>query len=80
MLGTSDISAIARYPYQPVSDPAQEVGARSTKTVKDLFTKTLSYYPKGPGTANSTARIVVAHAQDIDGAPFGERAGLLLRR
>jgi hypothetical protein len=56
-----------------VSDP-DKVSAPLTKTVKNLFTKFLSYYPKGPGTANGTARIVVAHAQDIDGSPFaGER-------
>jgi hypothetical protein len=73
VLGTSAISATARYPYQPVSDP-DKTSATLTKTVHNLFTKTLSYYPKGPGTANSTARIVVAHAQDIDGAPFaGEK-------
>jgi hypothetical protein len=73
VLGTSSISAIARYPYQPVSDPDRASGS-ITKTVRSLFTKFLSYYPKGPGTANSTSRIVVAHAQDIDGAPFaGEK-------
>ncbi|MEA2331374.1 MAG: hypothetical protein QOH58_1512 [Thermoleophilaceae bacterium] len=73
VLGTSGITATARYPYQPVSD-TDKTSATLTKTVKSLFTKTLSYYPKGPGPANSTARIVVVHAQDIDGRPFaGER-------
>jgi hypothetical protein len=73
VLGTSSITATARYPYQPVSDP-DKTSSPLTKTVHNLFTKTLSYYPKGPGTANSTARIVVAHAQDINGAPFaGEK-------
>lgn len=73
VLGTSTIHATARYPYQPVSDP-DKVSDPLTKTVHSLFTKTLSYYPKGTGTANSTSRIVVAHAQDIDGAPFaGEK-------
>jgi hypothetical protein len=73
VLGTSAISATARYPYQPVSDP-DKTSATITKSVHNRFVKTLSYYPKGPGTANSTARIVVAHAQDIDGAPFvGEK-------
>jgi len=73
VLGTSSISATARYPYQPVSDP-DKTSASITKQVHSLFTKTLSYYPKGPGEANSNARIVVAHAQDIDGAPFvGEK-------
>jgi hypothetical protein len=73
VLGTSKITATARYPYQPVSDP-DKVSDPLTKTVHSLFTKTMSYYPKGPGTANSTSRIVVAHAQDIDGSPFaGEK-------
>ncbi len=73
VLGTSAISATARYPYQPVSDP-DKTSRTIDKTVHNLFTKTISYYPKGPGTANSTARIVVVHAQDIDGAPFsGEK-------
>jgi hypothetical protein len=73
VLGTSSITATARYPYQPVSDP-DKTSSPLTKTVHNLFTKTLSYYPKGPGAANSNARIVVAHAQDIDGAPFaGEK-------
>jgi hypothetical protein len=73
VLGTSTITATARYPYQPVSDP-DKTSAPLTKKVHSLFTKTLSYYPKGSGEANSNARIVVAHAQDIDGAPFaGEK-------
>jgi hypothetical protein len=73
VLGTSRITATARYPYQPVSDP-DRTSAPLTKTVHNLFTKSLSYYPKGPGTANSNARIVVAHAQDINGLPFaGEK-------
>jgi hypothetical protein len=73
VLGTSTITATARYPYQPVSDP-DKTSAPLTKKVHSLFTKTLSYYPKGSGEANGNARIVVAHAQDIDGAPFaGEK-------
>jgi hypothetical protein len=73
VLGTSKITATARYPYQPVSDP-DKVSDPLTKTVHSLFTKTISYFPKGEGAANSTARIVVTHAQDIDGAPFaGEK-------
>jgi hypothetical protein len=73
VLGTSRITATARYPYQPVSDPDRTSPAL-TKTVRNLFTKFLSYYPKGPGAANANARIVVAHAQDINGDPFvGER-------
>jgi hypothetical protein len=69
VLGTSSITATARYPYQPVSDP-DKVSAPLTKTVHNLFSKYLGYFPKGPGAANSTSRIVVAHAQDVDGRPF----------
>ena len=35
-----------------------------------MFTKTLASYPKGPGEANSNARIIVARAIDVDGTPF----------
>lgn len=69
VLGTSSISAVARYPYQPVSDPAHS-STPLTKTVTSLFTKFASYFPKGPGTANDNARIVTVHAQDVDGTPF----------
>lgn len=75
VLGTSDISAIARYPYQPVDAPPL-TSATIRKTVHSLFDKSLSYYPKGPvtggNTANDNARIVVAHANDIDGRPFDD--------
>jgi hypothetical protein len=69
VLGTSAISAKAQYPYKPVNDPAHST-TTITKDVTSLWSKTLSYYPKGPGAANANARIVVAHAQDIDGSPF----------
>ena len=48
VLGTSSITATARYPYQPVSDPAK-ASAPLTKEVRSLFTKYLAVYPKGPG-------------------------------
>lgn len=73
VLGTSDINAVARYPYQPVDDPPR-TSSTIQKTVHSLFDKSLSYYPKGEvtgsNTANGNARIVVAHANDIDGSPF----------
>jgi hypothetical protein len=69
ILGTSAISAKAVYPYKPVNDPAHS-STTIAKDVRSLWSKTLSYYPKGPGAANANARIVVAHAQDIDGSPF----------
>jgi hypothetical protein len=69
VLGTSDIKATARYPYQPVDD-ATRVSATLRKTVYNEFDKSLSYYPKGTGSANSVARIVVVHANDVNGEPF----------
>jgi hypothetical protein len=71
LLGTADISAVARYPYKPVDYPAMASNAVH-KDVKSLWSKTLSYFPKGSGSANANARIVVAHAQDITGAPFAD--------
>ena len=61
-----------------VSDPPK-ASAPLTKTVRSLFTKFASYFPKGPGAANENARIVTAHAQDIDGVAVRGRAGLLHR-
>jgi hypothetical protein len=73
VLGRSVISATAKYPGQPVGFPAMN-SASLTKTVGNEFDKSLSYYPKGAGTANANARILVAHGQDVDGEPFaGER-------
>ena len=69
VLGTSSITATARYPYKPVSD-TDKASDPLTKQVRSLFTKYLGVFPKGPGDANSNARIVVAHAQDVDGRPF----------
>jgi hypothetical protein len=72
-LGTAAITATARYPYQPV-DAGPVTSATLTKTVSNLFDKSLSYWPKGTGDANGNARIVVVHGNDIDGTPFaGEK-------
>jgi hypothetical protein len=38
--------------------------------VKSLFAKYLAVFPKGTTPDLANARIVVAHAQDIDGTPF----------
>jgi hypothetical protein len=73
VLGTSAISATAKYPGQPVDFPAMRSGTIN-KTVGNEFDKSLRYYPKGTGAANANANIVVAHGQDVDGTPFaGER-------
>jgi hypothetical protein len=69
VLGTASISATARYPYQPVTDPAKASDAIAT-TVHSMFDKNLTYWAKGLGTANDVARIVLAHAQDITGIGF----------
>ena len=69
VLGHANITAESHYPNQPVSD--QPVGSATiTKTVKSLFAKYLAVYPKGTTAELRNARIVVAHAQDIDGSPF----------
>jgi hypothetical protein len=74
VLGTSQISAIARYPYQKVTDPDKPAKTGPlTKTVYSLFQKNLSYYVKNddPNSAGSQLdKIIVAHGQDIDGQPF----------
>jgi hypothetical protein len=69
VLGTSAINAVARYPYQPVDD-APRTSATIGKTVRNRFDKSLSFWPKGEGDANDNARIVVVHANDVDGSPF----------
>jgi uncharacterized protein YggU (UPF0235/DUF167 family) len=68
-LGTSAISAAAKYPYQPTTDIAPKVSTTITKTVRSLFAKYLTQWPKGDGDDNAATRIVVAHAQDVDGSP-----------
>lgn len=72
-LGSANITATARYPYKPVDFPSMSSNTVHTD-VTSLWSKTLGYFPKGSGTANANARIVVAHAQSIDGSPFaGEK-------
>ncbi len=73
MLGTSHISAIARYPYQKVTDPDKPAKTTLVKTVYNLFDKHLSYYPKNSNYSSDNAtldKLIVAHAQDIQGKPF----------
>ena len=67
------IETVAKYPYQPPTGPDQ-VGDPVKFTVHNLFKKTLTVYSKGVDangiTSNSVAKIVLAHAQDIDGSPL----------
>ncbi len=72
-LGTAEVDVVARYPYQSVT--ARPVAADPiTFTVHNKFKKTLTVYSKGVDknniTSNSVAKIVLAHAQDIDGSPL----------
>jgi hypothetical protein len=68
-LGSATITATARYPFKP-TDFADIASASITKSVTSEWSKTLAYDPKGPGAANNNSRIVIAHAQNIDGSPF----------
>ncbi len=70
VLGTSDISATARYPFQPVDDPAHHSTTTLHKVVHSLFSKELSYWAKGPSADDQLVRIVLAHANDVDGKPY----------
>jgi hypothetical protein len=69
-LGTAEITAIGRYPYQPVTDPDHAAPQRLVQTVHSLFDKSLFYEPKGTTEATSNVRLLTAHAQDVDGRPF----------
>lgn len=68
-IGTANVNVTARYPYQPVTaiDPA---AAPVHYVVHSLFSKTLAAYSKGPGPENANVRVILAHAQDIDGSPL----------
>jgi hypothetical protein len=68
-IGRADVNVTARYPYQSVTagDPS---AAAVHFDVHSLFHKTLAAYSKGPGAQNNNVRVVLAHAQDIDGSPL----------
>jgi hypothetical protein len=66
-IGTSAITATAKYPFKPVDfDPT--TSNTVTKTVDSLWSKTIGAEPKGDGEPQ--AQIVAVHAQDITGAPY----------
>jgi hypothetical protein len=69
-LGTAHIDAVAKYPYQTVTDQPKPAATPLDKVVLSHFTKFLAVFPKGAGAENANARIVIAHAQDVDGSPF----------
>jgi hypothetical protein len=68
-IGNSAISARAVYPYEPVDYPAL-TSEPIVKTVTSDWEKEWFQFPKGPGSNESTVKIIVAKAQDIDGKPF----------
>jgi hypothetical protein len=72
-LGTAHVIVTARYPYQPstIGDPPS---AAVDYTVHSEFQKTLQVLPKGGDRDTSYTRIVLAHAQDIDGSPLAYEA------
>jgi hypothetical protein len=74
VLGTSAITAVAKYPYQPTTDVTPKSSATVTKTVHSLFAKYLTQWPKSdtPDRDTAVTRIVVAHAQDVDGSPYAD--------
>lgn len=70
VLGTASITAVARYPYQPVTMPDMKAPTTLVKTMHSLFDKSMTAVPKGTGPDNAVAQIVTASARDIDGNPF----------
>jgi len=68
VLGTASITAVARYPYQPVTDPDKAAKNSLDKVVHSLFDKSLYYRMKENGPKE--IRVVQAHAQNIDGSPY----------
>jgi len=72
-IGTAEVDVVAKYPFQqPTARPlaADPVNFK----VHNLFKKTLTVFSKGVDAnnivSNSVARIVLTHAQDIDGSPL----------
>jgi hypothetical protein len=72
-LGTANITATARYPYEPVT-AAPLVSNTVAKSVASLFVKLIQCFPKGPSAFDQQTAVCVAHAQSITGAAItGER-------
>ncbi len=74
-LGFADITAIARYPYQKVTDP-DKASNTIRKVLRHRFSKTVVCVPKGPvpPIENSFSFICTATVIDITGRPVqGEK-------
>jgi hypothetical protein len=69
-LGTAAITAIGRYPYQPVTAPDMFGDQVVNKVVTSAFNKAITCVPKGPGLANQAAFICTAVAIGIDNTGF----------
>jgi hypothetical protein len=72
-IGTAEVGVVAKYPFQqPTAQPVAAVPVKFN--VHNLFAKTLTTFSKGIDknniVSNSVARIVLTHAQDIDGSPL----------
>ena len=72
-IGTAEVDVVGRYPFQQPT--ARPVAADPVNfKVHNLFKKTLTVFSKGVDAnnivSNSVARIVLTHAQDIDGSPL----------
>jgi hypothetical protein len=67
-VGTSAISATAKYPFQPGNFPAVTSNTVN-KTVISHWEKTIGFESKGPSDGNNdNVKIVTVHAQNIDGS------------
>jgi hypothetical protein len=62
------IQAIARYPYQPVTD-APKVSNALQKQVISQFNKILRCVPKGTGPNDQFAQVCLLEVRDISGSP-----------
>ena len=69
-IGTSNITATARYPYQPVT-ARRDVGGRGHRSsCTPCSTRPSPTARRAPAPRTQRARIVLAHAQDITGRRF----------
>jgi hypothetical protein len=69
-LGTNTISAVVRYPYQPVTAPDLAGDELIPKAVTSAFNKQITCVPKGTGLANQVGFICTASARGINNQPF----------
>ena len=56
VLGTASITAVARYPYQPVTMPDMSAPTTLVKTIHSYFDKSMTAVPKGTGPTTPSPR------------------------